>query len=42
VIGTGVDLDYFAWKREPQPGSIVFTGSMDWMANIDAIEFFMD
>lgn len=42
VIGTGVDLDYFKFERRPQPGSIVFTGSMDWMANIDAMEFFMD
>ena len=49
VIPTGVDLDYF----RPPPSSqrhqnstvdstLVFTGSMDWMPNIDGIEFFMD
>ena len=42
VIGTGVDLQYFAFQPDPRPGAVVFTGSMDWMANIDGIEFFMD
>jgi len=47
LIPTGVDLDYFVYKACPAPesgegGTIVFTGSMDWMANIDAVEFFMD
>ncbi|MCC6473804.1 MAG: glycosyltransferase, partial [Burkholderiales bacterium] len=47
VIPTGVDLDYFAYQGcagadDPQGGTVVFTGSMDWMANIDGIEFFMD
>ena len=47
VIPTGVDLDHFTYS--PTPGlaagpsaTVVFTGSMDWMANIDAIEYFMD
>jgi glycosyltransferase involved in cell wall biosynthesis len=47
VIPTGVDLDYFNYVETPSldssdAGTLVFTGSMDWMANIDAIEFFMD
>ena len=47
VIPTGVELDYFNWVETPpldssDAGTLVFTGSMDWMANIDAIEFFMD
>ena len=49
TIPTGVDLDYFGSPGEEAPGpadkmgeELVFTGSMDWMANIDAITFFMD
>ncbi|MCK6370073.1 MAG: glycosyltransferase, partial [Gammaproteobacteria bacterium] len=43
VIPTGVNLDLYAYEppgaqTEPQ---VVFSGSMDWLANIDAIEFFM-
>ncbi|HEY1677837.1 MAG TPA: glycosyltransferase family 4 protein [Candidatus Sulfotelmatobacter sp.] len=42
VIPTGVDIDYFA----PQPSakashSLVFTGSMDWLPNEDAIFYFV-
>jgi polysaccharide biosynthesis protein PslH len=45
VIPTGVDLDYFAWQtRSPErhrsPG-VVFTGSMDWEANIDGVRHFI-
>ena len=46
AIPTGVDLDFFAWS-EPlsndaavQP-TVVFTGSMDWAANIDGVQFFL-
>ena len=47
TIPTGVDLDYFTYSRNAEPaqgdgGSVVFTGSMDWMANIDGVEFLMD
>jgi glycosyltransferase involved in cell wall biosynthesis len=47
VIPTGVDLDYFTWTPTPavaeaDGGTIVFTGAMDWLANIDGVEFFMD
>jgi glycosyltransferase involved in cell wall biosynthesis len=47
VIPTGVDFNYFNYRGTPMlegedGGTVVFTGSMDWMANIDGIEFFMD
>src|SRR5579875_188651 len=40
-IATGVDIEYFA----PPPSSeskadLIFVGSMDWLPNIDAIEYF--
>ena len=42
VIPTGVDVDYF----QPVPGgeisnSLVFTGSMDWLPNEDAMIYFV-
>ncbi|TAJ11505.1 glycosyltransferase, partial [Patescibacteria group bacterium] len=49
AIPTGVDLEYFgagatAPCRAPNAhgGEIVFTGSMDWPANVDAMQFCMD
>lgn len=41
-IPTGVDLDYFTPRNgaERPPANIVFTGSMDWLPNQDAIEWF--
>ncbi len=38
----GVDAEYFSpgGPESPEPG-IVFTGSMDWQANMDASEFFV-
>lgn len=47
TIPTGVDLDFFAWQAPPpldaqHPASVVFTGSMDWDANIDGIRHFLD
>lgn len=42
TIPTGVDLDYFAHTLPGDDDHIVFTGAMDWQANIDGIEFFMD
>jgi polysaccharide biosynthesis protein PslH len=42
VIPTGVDLDYFSYG-EPSPApTVVFSGSMDWIANIDAMQFYME
>ncbi len=42
TIPTGVDLDYFKYERPGAEAHIVFSGSMDWLANIDGIEYFMD
>jgi len=42
AIPTGVDLDFFAYREPGATDHIVFTGAMDWQANIDGIEFFMD
>ena len=41
VVPTGVDTEYF----HPEPGAeadghVVFTGSMDWMPNHDAVEWY--
>ncbi|MBV8033994.1 glycosyltransferase family 4 protein [Roseateles sp.] len=43
AIPTGVDLDFFSWQA-PASGSptVVFTGSMDWEANVDGIRFYID
>ncbi len=46
TIPTGVDLDFFAWQPPQAPSGegpvVVFTGSMDWEANVDGIRFFID
>jgi sugar transferase (PEP-CTERM/EpsH1 system associated) len=42
TVPTGVDVEYF--RTHPgteQPNSLVFTGSMDWMPNQDAIWYFV-
>jgi len=44
VIPTGVDLEYFAWAPVRDGGAaptVVFTGSMDWDANVDGVGFFI-
>lgn len=46
TIPTGVDLEFFAWQAPPpvdtdHPPTIVFTGSMDWEANVDGIKYFL-
>jgi glycosyltransferase involved in cell wall biosynthesis len=40
AIPYGVDLDYYARQTLPEPGRIVFTGSMNWPPNEDASERF--
>jgi polysaccharide biosynthesis protein PslH len=44
AVPTGVDTDFFV--RQPDvprtPGSMVFTGSMDWMPNEDGIAWFVE
>jgi len=47
AIPTGVDLEFFAWQAAPavdtrHPPTVVFTGSMDWAANIDGVRFFLE
>jgi glycosyltransferase involved in cell wall biosynthesis len=40
-IATGVDIDYFAPPaRRETKSDLIFIGSMDWLPNIDAIEYF--
>ena len=42
VVKTGVDTTYFSPAREPaRPDSLVFTGSMDWLPNEDAMLHFV-
>ena len=42
-VPTGVDIDYYqpSW-REAEGNNIVFTGSMDWLPNEDAMRFFTE
>jgi sugar transferase (PEP-CTERM/EpsH1 system associated) len=43
VTPTGVDVDYFKpLSVEEAPNSLVFTGSMDWLPNEDAVLYFVD
>jgi glycosyltransferase involved in cell wall biosynthesis len=47
TIPTGVDFDYFRYavprnEIAGDAGTVVFTGSMNWLANIDGIRFFMN
>jgi glycosyltransferase involved in cell wall biosynthesis len=47
VIPTGVDLDYFTFDDHESAvpadgGTVVFTGSMDWRANVDGVGYLMD
>lgn len=41
-VPTGVDTNFFRPQsgRKPEPASLVFTGSMDWIPNVDAINWF--
>jgi sugar transferase (PEP-CTERM/EpsH1 system associated) len=42
-IPTGVDTDFFRPRNEEtEPDALVFTGSMDWLPNEDAIRYFSD
>ncbi len=42
VVPTGVDLRKYQYDASHRPSGalVVFTGSMDWEANIDGVEFF--
>ncbi len=41
-IPTGVDTEFFGYAAPDSEGQVAFCGSMDWMANIDGIEYFHD
>lgn len=43
VVPTGVDLTTYRYDPEARPAGplVVFTGSMDWEANIDGVEYFV-
>ncbi|HME59016.1 MAG TPA: glycosyltransferase family 4 protein [Terracidiphilus sp.] len=41
-VPTGVDVEYFAPRGVAPPiTDIVFCGSMDWLPNVDAVEYFL-
>jgi glycosyltransferase involved in cell wall biosynthesis len=42
-VPTGVDVEFFTSTRDQEVNrkELVFTGSMDWLANQDAIDFFL-
>lgn len=43
LVGNGVDLDYFRPAgRAKRPASLVFTGVMDYLPNVDAVLWFCD
>jgi len=42
TIGTGVDLEFLGYSPPAGEPHVIFSGSMDWLANIDAIEFFLE
>jgi glycosyltransferase involved in cell wall biosynthesis len=42
TIPTGVDTEFFGHRLPDGRSQVVFCGSMDWLANIDAMEFFFD
>lgn len=43
VVSNGVDEHYFApTQYETSPGSMVFTGSMDWRPNQDGVKYFVE
>lgn len=43
VIPTGVDADFFRPQRvRERPNTLVFTGSMDWLPNEDAVLYFVE
>jgi sugar transferase (PEP-CTERM/EpsH1 system associated) len=43
VVPTGVDTEYFTPSlAHPKPHEIVFTGSMDWLPNEDAMRYFCE
>lgn len=42
AVPTGVDTDYFKPRGKEAPNRLVFSGSMDWYPNEDAILYFIE
>ncbi len=43
VVPNGIDLDYFRpMEHEVGPPTVIFTGAMDYLPNIDAVRYFSD
>lgn len=42
VIPTGVDLEFFGYRDPDRDDRVVFCGSMDWMANQEGVQYFMN
>ncbi|MFI5459067.1 MAG: glycosyltransferase [Isosphaerales bacterium] len=43
VVDNGIDRGYFeAVRRDPDPGTILFLGSLDWRPNLDAVGLLLD
>jgi glycosyltransferase involved in cell wall biosynthesis len=42
VIPTGVDTEFFSYAPPGESQCIAFTGSMDWLANIDAMDYLLE
>ena len=41
AVPTGVDCSYYQPSPNPEPYTMAFLGSMDWHANLDAVDFFV-
>ncbi len=43
VVDNGIDREYFeAVQPDPDPGTILFLGNLDWRPNLDAVELLLD
>lgn len=40
LLENGVDVDYFTPRTEGRQDRLVFVGSMDWLPNADAVQYF--
>lgn len=40
-VDTGVDIAHFAPQPSPPKADLVFVGSMDWLPNIDGVQYFV-
>jgi len=41
VVPNGVDLEWFAGRGVADPHTMAFVGAMDWLPNVDAVQFFV-